>query len=111
VFSVQFYLISFKFSILLNEEEKKADTGADRKASHDRLDNAARIGDEKRLSGRFRRSSSHITQHNYPYVLDKKIYLELLVVVDKKMKDYYGENLENHIQTLMFLVKLKILKF
>ena len=38
--------------------------------------------------------------------MDKKIYLELLVVVDKKMKDYYGENLENHILTLMFLVRL-----
>jgi hypothetical protein len=37
-------------------------------------------------------------------VLDKKVYIELMVVVDKKMKDYYGQNLENHILTLIFLV-------
>ena len=60
---------------------------------------------------RFRRSSrsnDDELQQNYPYVIDKKIYLELMVVVDKKMREYYGDNLENHIQTLLFLVCNKL---
>lgn len=51
-------------------------------------------------SKRFRRNSNY-----YPYIVDRRIYLELLVVVDEKMFEYYGEHLENHILTLMFMVQ------
>ncbi len=54
----------------------------------------------KIVEKRFRR---HANQFEYPYVLDRKIYLELMVVVDDKMEEYYGDNLENHVLTLMFL--------
>ncbi len=45
----------------------------------------------------------YANQLEYPYVLDRKIYLELMVVVDDRMEEYYGDNLENHVLTLMFL--------
>lgn len=43
-------------------------------------------------------------QYDFPYLVDKKVYLELLVVVDIKMEEFYGEFLENHVLTLLFLV-------
>jgi len=43
-------------------------------------------------------------QFDYPYLVDKKVYLELLVVVDIKMEEFYGEFLENHVLTLLFQV-------
>jgi hypothetical protein len=46
--------------------------------------------------------SSIPIQHSY--VIDKKVYLELMVVIDKSMEEYYSTNLENHIMTLLFLV-------
>jgi hypothetical protein len=55
---------------------------------------------EKKVEQRVRR---YANQFEYPYVLDRKIYLELMVVVDEKMEEYYGDNLENHVLTLMFL--------
>lgn len=67
---------------------------------NDRLNNNESTKDKENVK-RIRRSS---VEHHFPHVLDKNIYLELLVVVDKKMKDYYGNNLENHISTLLFLV-------
>jgi hypothetical protein len=60
-----------------------------------------------KISDRMRRSksenfSSIPVQHSY--VIDKKVYLELMVVIDKSMEEYYSTNLENHIMTLLFLV-------
>jgi hypothetical protein len=43
--------------------------------------------------------------HHYPYVIDRNIYVELLLVVDQKMKQFYGDELENHVLTIMFLVR------
>ncbi|RNA19970.1 A disintegrin and metallo ase with thrombospondin motifs 20, partial [Brachionus plicatilis] len=36
-------------------------------------------------------------------VVDRRVFLELLVVVDRQMYDFYGENLNNHIITLLFM--------
>ena len=38
------------------------------------------------------------------HVIDRPIYLELFVVVDAKMHEHYGDNLANHVRTLLFLV-------
>ena len=59
-----------------------------------------KIKDEEKVKKRLKRE----VKHNYPYIIERNVYLELLVVVDKKMEDYYGENLENHVLTLLFMV-------
>ena len=51
-----------------------------------------------------RRRSRRSVKYNFPYIIDRKIYLELLVVVDIEMEKFYGEGLENHVLTLLFLV-------
>ena len=56
--------------------------------------------------GRIRRSLDQ-----YSYVIDQKIYLELMVVVDQSMEEYYGANLKNHILTLLFLVNINSIHY
>ena len=48
-----------------------------------------------------------LPKFDYSYIIDRRVYLELLVVVDAKMYEFYGDNLENHVLTLMFLVNIQ----
>ena len=67
--------------------------------------------EHERKSNRSKRFSSTDSARSYEppwpeqsYIDDRRVYLELMVVVDKEMEDYYGANLENHVLTIMFMV-------
>ena len=99
------HLYKFYFLFLFKKKKIKLKKGIDEfnkksihKRSTTRTTNA--LSSNQTQQQRIRRS----VKYNYPYVIDRKIYLELLVVVDKKMEEFYGNGLENHVLTLLFLV-------
>jgi hypothetical protein len=61
---------------------------------------------QKKTKMKKKRYRRDINQANFPYVIHSNVYVELILVVDMKMYEYYGENLENHVLTTMFLVYL-----
>ena len=78
---------------------------ADSCSSDDLLD-ATRIQQTRRLAKRsvVVQAMSNYASRLAKHVIDRPIYLELFVVVDAKMHEHYGDNLANHVRTLLFLV-------
>ena len=85
-----------------SSESRKSNSSRVLQQLNDRLEK-----EYERRSERSKRSSSPDSEAPWPeqsYIVDRRVYLELMVVVDKEMEEYYGANLENHVLTIMFMV-------
>ena len=69
----------------------------------DELNDHLNNSESNEFKTRLNRNRRHSPNRN-PQVIERKVYLELMVLVDEKMEEYYGEYLENHVLTLLFMV-------